>query len=98
MGRKDNSGTADALAAAISPVDRRAPTASGQLEHVSKTPAVVRAGRRPVTAPAADPAPGEKRKMTVSQRDISALADGLRDWLATRLNGQRPAISEVRMP
>jgi aminoglycoside phosphotransferase (APT) family kinase protein len=36
--------------------------------------------------------------MTVSERSVTALAAGLETWLATRLNGQRPAISDVRMP
>ena len=52
-----------------------------------------------MTASAEDRAPGEKVKMTVSERSIGALGPALHNWLAGRLD--RPgelAVSEVRTP
>ena len=51
-----------------------------------------------MTAPA-DRAPGEKIKMTVSERTADSLAAALRDWLAGRLGtSEAPVISDVRVP
>jgi aminoglycoside phosphotransferase (APT) family kinase protein len=44
-----------------------------------------------------DRAPGEKVKMTVSERDPDSLAAALGTWLAGRL-GAEPTISNLRMP
>jgi aminoglycoside phosphotransferase (APT) family kinase protein len=52
-----------------------------------------------MTASAEDRAPGEKVKMTVSERSIGALGPALHNWLVGRLD--RPgelAVSEVRTP
>jgi aminoglycoside phosphotransferase (APT) family kinase protein len=49
-----------------------------------------------MTASAADRVPGEKRKMTVSERSTGALAAALQDCLADWLPG--PAVSGVRIP
>ena len=47
----------------------------------------------------ADRTPGEQIKMTVSQRDIGALAAALQDWLAGKLAAAGPpTISGMRMP
>jgi aminoglycoside phosphotransferase (APT) family kinase protein len=52
-----------------------------------------------MTASAADQSHSEKRKMTVSERSIGALAASLQDWLASRAAGPgRPVVSGVRMP
>ncbi|HET9899135.1 MAG TPA: phosphotransferase family protein [Streptosporangiaceae bacterium] len=46
-----------------------------------------------------DHAPGEKVKMTVSERTAQSLAPALRDWLASRLGtSEPPVISDVRVP
>jgi aminoglycoside phosphotransferase (APT) family kinase protein len=48
---------------------------------------------------AADPSPGEKRKMTVSERSIPALTAALQDWLAGRSTRPgRPTVSNVTIP
>jgi aminoglycoside phosphotransferase (APT) family kinase protein len=57
-----------------------------------------------VAASAAEGTPGEKRKMTVSERSVDALAAGLQAWLADRLaeadegKASPPAIRGVRVP
>lgn len=52
-----------------------------------------------MTASAEDRAPGERVKMTVSERSIDALGTALRDWLAGRLGGpQELTVSKVRTP
>ncbi|HTS97409.1 MAG TPA: phosphotransferase family protein [Streptosporangiaceae bacterium] len=52
-----------------------------------------------MAAAAADRPPGEKRKMTVSERSIPALTAALQDWLASRSAGAgRPTLSAVGMP
>ncbi len=52
-----------------------------------------------MTASAADRSPGEKVKMTVSERTAESLTPALRDWLASRLGtGEPPEISNVRVP
>ena len=52
-----------------------------------------------MTASADDRAPGERVKMTVSERSIGALGTALHDWLDGRLNGpQELTVSEVRTP
>lgn len=51
-----------------------------------------------MTSPADHP-PGEALKMTVSQRDVEALAAALRSWLADQLGvTDPPVVSNVRMP
>jgi aminoglycoside phosphotransferase (APT) family kinase protein len=48
---------------------------------------------------AADRPPGEKRKMTVSERSLPALTAALQDWLAGRSTRPgRPTVSNVTMP
>jgi len=48
---------------------------------------------------AADGAQAEKKKMTVSERDIGALTRGLQDWLAGRSAGPgRPTVTGARTP
>src|SRR5215472_15957330 len=52
-----------------------------------------------MTAPAADEAHAEKKKMTVSERDVGALTRGLEDWLAGRSAGPgRPTVTGARTP
>src|SRR5690348_10764742 len=52
-----------------------------------------------MTASAEDRAPGERVKMTVSERSIGALGTALHDWLDGRLDGpQELTVSEVRTP
>jgi len=52
-----------------------------------------------MTASAEDRAPGERVKMTVSERSLGSLGMALRDWLAGRLDSpQDLAVSEVRTP
>jgi len=58
-----------------------------------------------VAIPAPEHAPGDKRKMTVSQRSPAGLAAGLQGWLAARLAADGrpgepggPVISGVRVP
>ena len=52
-----------------------------------------------MTASAEDQAPGERRKMTVSERSIGSLGPALENWLAGRLDRpQDLAVSEVRTP
>ncbi len=52
-----------------------------------------------MTASAADQSHSEKRKMTVSERSVAALAAALQDWLDGRAAGPgRPTVSGVRMP
>src|SRR5215831_18020697 len=52
-----------------------------------------------MTASADDRAPGERVKMTVSERSIGALGTALHDWLDGRLDGpQELTVSEVRTP
>jgi aminoglycoside phosphotransferase (APT) family kinase protein len=52
-----------------------------------------------MTASAADRSHSERKKMTVSERSVSALTAGLQDWLAGRSAGPgRPTVSGVRMP
>ena len=52
-----------------------------------------------MTASAEDRAPGEKVKMTVSERSIGALGTALHDWLDGRLDGpQELTVTEVRTP
>jgi aminoglycoside phosphotransferase (APT) family kinase protein len=52
-----------------------------------------------VTVPEADQSPSEKRKMTVSERDIPALTSALQEWLETQpsLPG-KPTVTGVRTP
>jgi hypothetical protein len=50
-------------------------------------------------ASAADRTPGEKVKMTVSERSIATLTAALQDWLADRAGGPGGlTVSGVRMP
>jgi aminoglycoside phosphotransferase (APT) family kinase protein len=52
-----------------------------------------------MTASAADRSHGEKRKMTVSERSVPALAAALQDWLAAGPAGPgQPTVSGVRIP
>jgi aminoglycoside phosphotransferase (APT) family kinase protein len=52
-----------------------------------------------MTASAADRSPGEKVKMTVSERDVGALGAALQAWLAERPAGpDQPRVSGVRVP
>jgi aminoglycoside phosphotransferase (APT) family kinase protein len=52
-----------------------------------------------MTASAADRSHSEKRKMTVSERTVPALAAALQEWLADRPAGPgRPTVSGVRLP
>jgi len=52
-----------------------------------------------MAASAAGRSPGEKVKMTVSERSVAALTAALQDWLAGRPGEPgRPAVSGVRMP
>jgi aminoglycoside phosphotransferase (APT) family kinase protein len=52
-----------------------------------------------MTASAAGRSHGEKRKMTVSERTVPALAAALQEWLAGRPAGPgRPTVSGVRLP
>jgi aminoglycoside phosphotransferase (APT) family kinase protein len=52
-----------------------------------------------MTEPTAEQSPTEKKKMTVSERDITAVAAALPGWLAGRLGEPgRPTVSGVRMP
>lgn len=52
-----------------------------------------------MTAPAADRTPGEKVKMTVSERTPESLTPALGEWLASRLGtSEPPVISNVRVP
>ncbi len=47
--------------------------------------------------PTADRPPGEKRKMTVSERSVGDLATALQDWLASRPGAPgQPTVSGVR--
>ncbi len=52
-----------------------------------------------MTASAEDRAPGERVKMTVSERSIGSLGTALENWLAGRLDSpQDLAVSEIRTP
>jgi aminoglycoside phosphotransferase (APT) family kinase protein len=52
-----------------------------------------------MTASAEDRAPGERVKMTVSERSIGSLGSALENWLAGRLESPRDlAVSEIRTP
>src|SRR5215467_16177612 len=52
-----------------------------------------------MTAPAADQSHSEQKKMTVSERNVGALARALEDWLAGRSAGPgRPTVTGARMP
>ncbi|HEX6856234.1 MAG TPA: phosphotransferase family protein [Streptosporangiaceae bacterium] len=52
-----------------------------------------------MTASAEDRAPGERVKMTVSERSLGSLGTALQDWLAGRLDRPRDlAVSEIRTP
>jgi aminoglycoside phosphotransferase (APT) family kinase protein len=52
-----------------------------------------------VAIPAPEHSPGDKRKMTVSERSAGGLAAALQDWLAARPGERsRPTVSGVRMP
>jgi len=55
--------------------------------------------RLPMTASAADRSPGEKVKMTVSERDVGTLGAALQVWLAQRPAGpEQPKVAGVRVP
>jgi hypothetical protein len=52
-----------------------------------------------VAIPAEDRVPGEKVKMTVSERSLGSLGPALESWLADRTGGtERPAVTGIRMP
>jgi len=52
-----------------------------------------------MTAPAADQSHSEQKKMTVSERNVGALARALEDWLAGRSAGPgRPTVTGARTP
>jgi aminoglycoside phosphotransferase (APT) family kinase protein len=52
-----------------------------------------------VAIPAEDRVPGEKVKMTVSERSLGSLGPALESWLAGRAGGtERPSVTGVRVP